>query len=1223
MASIPTEIPQQRAVRRMLVVTPSFNAQQYIDEAILSVITQAAPNLEVRYHIQDGGSQDGTRTHLKAWETRINQGHVPCLAASLHFSYDSTPDAGMYDAINRGFARLKPQPGDLLTWINSDDCLATGAFATVSQAFNDNPQCGFLSGRVAILNQEGMIVELALPTPYTRTSVAAGLHDGRAMPFIMQEGTFFSAEVWNAVGGLDGTFHLAGDWDLWRRMAAVTEYFTINTVTGFHRVRLGQLSGEISYYHKEIDDRDISRTEILHPVEKMAHLIAYDSASAKWCTRTFDVDNRLPPTIIVGSRELESCACIPENGFLPQEGPYVEHDLPAGIRWLDGDRGTIRIVAPKAARYRVRLILRPSDSGLWIYISINGRSPFATMLSEPRAGVNQVIEFTSWLDEGVNVMAIGLKTNLAQSRRLLLVGCESVTQAKFSHRLGTPPVKMISRWLTVALIVRGGDDPDRLEATLASIVAQTDAKILTFVVIQPAPLTDMVLNDYREALTLVKVPISLNEDYPTEKTLRKCGFKFVLELAEGELLMAGGVNNALIVLELTSCEEALGMIEQRRPDGVVLRRLLPSSTHHSALRRLESKGISAPVQRFEIGNAIRAVTLDDDQLHSIDGPVLWVLDNDVSKAAAKPMFIFAAALTMLGVDARHLEVEDSALLPALIKENDEIIYADGLAVSGTFALPMSKALGTLVITTGVELGNVLVLPQAIDTLRLAPRNKAEARLRIGIQADVLLIIISEEIPAIIRNTLETLAQLDEVRPMAVINLSSGPRIVYKGRLRFYQLEWSIDLSLLSYFVSAADAALVPVGGMTQLSMTAWSCGIPVVNDIKGLHRTDSRTENLLHGLSEAFGPFGNANSIVMCDAAGARSLIEATCSIEALALRIRNSAAHLANLPRLKDWLEHRSYLGPSGTMVKSGPASGVSREPYRNHGFSVLEPISGCRFGRTIERCTAIELISTKAMLLLYVADPNITTLRLELLGSAGDIWTLRLNNEPPVDLRMESDGPTSSELNAILALGPHRLEVVCLSRRTMRGTRLVLTNWEVASERRVAQRDQLDLLLQRQPISGRETSTLKADGDWFCVSGFNELEPAFPSLALHGPFRWSSGPQCTIRLRLECGGPRFLSLAITNLIAGQRVRPVVHGVTYDWCAPLGGLIGRVEHRGWLIDWCTGDHDVTFELSQSQGDCPPTARPKGERDLGIILLALELELPSHYKANAAASLTF
>lgn len=49
-----------------VVTTTVLNGARYIDEAILSVVTQPGP-FRVRYHVQDGGSSDATLAKLAAW----------------------------------------------------------------------------------------------------------------------------------------------------------------------------------------------------------------------------------------------------------------------------------------------------------------------------------------------------------------------------------------------------------------------------------------------------------------------------------------------------------------------------------------------------------------------------------------------------------------------------------------------------------------------------------------------------------------------------------------------------------------------------------------------------------------------------------------------------------------------------------------------------------------------------------------------------------------------------------------------------------------------------------------------------------------------------------------------------------------------------------------------------------------------------------------------------
>ena len=52
---------------RFAIVTPVFNGARFLDETILSVLAQAGP-FGLRYHVQDGGSTDGTVEKLAAWK---------------------------------------------------------------------------------------------------------------------------------------------------------------------------------------------------------------------------------------------------------------------------------------------------------------------------------------------------------------------------------------------------------------------------------------------------------------------------------------------------------------------------------------------------------------------------------------------------------------------------------------------------------------------------------------------------------------------------------------------------------------------------------------------------------------------------------------------------------------------------------------------------------------------------------------------------------------------------------------------------------------------------------------------------------------------------------------------------------------------------------------------------------------------------------------------------
>jgi len=69
------------------VVTVVFNGRDYLEETILSVITQTYENVE--YIVIDGGSTDGTLDIIRRYDNCIDY-------------WLSEPDKGIYDAMNKG-----------------------------------------------------------------------------------------------------------------------------------------------------------------------------------------------------------------------------------------------------------------------------------------------------------------------------------------------------------------------------------------------------------------------------------------------------------------------------------------------------------------------------------------------------------------------------------------------------------------------------------------------------------------------------------------------------------------------------------------------------------------------------------------------------------------------------------------------------------------------------------------------------------------------------------------------------------------------------------------------------------------------------------------------------------------------------------------------------------------------------------------------------------------
>jgi glycosyltransferase involved in cell wall biosynthesis len=85
------------------VITVSFNAAQFIEQTIESVLSQTYPHIE--YIIIDGGSTDGTVDIIRKYESHLAYWH-------------SRPDRGLAHAFNLGFEHCQ---GDWILYLNADD----------------------------------------------------------------------------------------------------------------------------------------------------------------------------------------------------------------------------------------------------------------------------------------------------------------------------------------------------------------------------------------------------------------------------------------------------------------------------------------------------------------------------------------------------------------------------------------------------------------------------------------------------------------------------------------------------------------------------------------------------------------------------------------------------------------------------------------------------------------------------------------------------------------------------------------------------------------------------------------------------------------------------------------------------------------------------------------------------------------------------------------------
>jgi len=228
---------------KISVVTPSYNQGKYLEQTILSVLSQDYPNVE--YIIIDGGSTDGSVEIIKKYQHR------------LHY-WESEKDKGFGHALNKGFAKAT---GEILCWLNSDDILLPGALDIVGRFFGKFPDVGVVTGDRWYIDESSVMLfktryYFYLPGQFKFTKTLA------------QEATFWRKEVFSKAGGyIDEQLRFVIDFDLWCRLGKVTTFRHIPFFLGGFRVQPESKSSTIIDVGREERKKTIAKYYDKYPSE--------------------------------------------------------------------------------------------------------------------------------------------------------------------------------------------------------------------------------------------------------------------------------------------------------------------------------------------------------------------------------------------------------------------------------------------------------------------------------------------------------------------------------------------------------------------------------------------------------------------------------------------------------------------------------------------------------------------------------------------------------------------------------------------------------------------------------------------------------------------------------------------------------------------------------------------------------------------------------------------
>jgi glycosyltransferase involved in cell wall biosynthesis len=180
---------------------PNKNGSMYIRETLESLCSSSNRSF-VRWWLQDSCSQDNSVAVAEAFRSSVDEIRVE-------------QDSGQANGLNRAFRQMG---GDIVGYINSDDCLTAGAARVVCETFARHPGAGIVFGGVDWIDKDGR---------------SFGSHHGEILNLEhildiyaywwnrkqwVQPEVFFRRSLYDAAGGFDESYSLAFDFDFWIRI---------------------------------------------------------------------------------------------------------------------------------------------------------------------------------------------------------------------------------------------------------------------------------------------------------------------------------------------------------------------------------------------------------------------------------------------------------------------------------------------------------------------------------------------------------------------------------------------------------------------------------------------------------------------------------------------------------------------------------------------------------------------------------------------------------------------------------------------------------------------------------------------------------------------------------------------------------------------------------------------------------------------------------------------
>lgn len=236
----PMSSEQETGYPLVSVIIPVYNRDDYIEEALDSVLAEDYPNLELV--VIDDGSSDNTASVIQAWAKR-NAHRIP-------MDFYSRENRGFMPTLNELIERSH---GQYIVFFGSDDCLRNNGIRQRYDYLQAHPDKRMVVGDCHLIDSQGQVIH---PSAY----VAIGKADKQLMgtdegliQYTLLNGYYPGAtlmadkRIYQEMGLYDLRYS-AEDWPFYSRVVA--------------RRRLGFLNSVVSAYRIHDNNMCFSRTQL-------------------------------------------------------------------------------------------------------------------------------------------------------------------------------------------------------------------------------------------------------------------------------------------------------------------------------------------------------------------------------------------------------------------------------------------------------------------------------------------------------------------------------------------------------------------------------------------------------------------------------------------------------------------------------------------------------------------------------------------------------------------------------------------------------------------------------------------------------------------------------------------------------------------------------------------------------------------------------------------------